>query len=117
MNKRTKRLSGQRNDSISDMDFLMSLDPDLREYFDDVRLVKSTSKSTRKKKANFSIGDQVEVNASYGTIILGPYNSDNGKDTYEIECEDGGMITAEDDGNSIKIYVPPIEENEDDDLL
>lgn len=118
MDMRKRRLAGQYNDSINDMDFLMSLDPDLREYFDDGRLLKSKStRKKRKKKANFTIGDQVEVNNSYGTIIYGPYDSENGKDMYEIECEDGGMVTAEDDGVSIKTYIPPVEEPQDDDLL
>lgn len=119
MDKKSRRLIDQySNDNIDDMSFLMSLDPDLREYFDDGRLVKSKkSKKKRSKKANFVIGDQVEVNNTYGTIIYGPYDSDEGKDTYEIECEDGGIVTANDDGNSIKVYIAPIEEQEDDDLL
>ena len=118
MNRKRPRLAGQSSNSMGDMDFLMSLDPDLREYFDDGRLLKSKqTKKKRKKKANFITGDQVEINNSYGTIIYGPYDSENGKDMYEIECEDGSMITAEDDGVSIKIYVAPIEEPDDDDLL
>lgn len=118
MKKKKQRLSGQYNDSMNDMDFLASLDPDLREYFDDTRLLKSKStKSKRKKKSNFSIGDQVEVKNTYGTIIYGPYDSENNKNTYEIECEDGSMITAEDDGFSIKAYIAPEPEKEDDEDL
>lgn len=124
MTKRRNRLVNRYNDT-NDMDFLSrefkmleDLDPDLREYFNEARLVKSTkTKKQRKKKARFSIGDQVEVNNVYGTIIYGPYPSDKGKDTYEIECENGDIITAEDDGVSIKAYVPPVEKEEDDDLL
>lgn len=94
------------------------LDPDLKEYFDDIRLVKK-NKTTKKKtkKANFAIGDQVEVRGVFGTIIYGPYASENGKDSYEIETEEGGITTAEDDGVLIKAYVPPVEEKEEDDLF
>ncbi|AEO93283.1 gp12 [Bacillus phage G] len=116
---RKRRLISQYDNNMNDMDFLMSLDPDLREYFDDGnRLLKTKStKKKRKKKASFTIGDQVEVNDSYGTVIFGPYESETGKDTYEIECEDGSIVTSEDDGVSIKVYVAPIEEPEKDDLL
>lgn len=116
MQKRSKRLTRENN--INDMDFLMSLDPDLREYFDDIGTNKSNnSKLKRKKKANFSIGDEVEISDGFGTIILGPYTSDKGSNTYEIECENGDFVTVEDDGEAIKIYVAPIEENDDDGSL
>lgn len=118
---RKRRLAGNRD--FDEIDFLSreaqmfkDLDPDLKELFDDIRLPKSAvSRKKRKKKANFTIGDNVEVNGSYGTIIYGPYSSDNNDDNYEIETEDKGIITASDDGKTIKIYVPPVEENEDDD--
>jgi hypothetical protein len=123
MSKR-RRLAGNRD--FNEIDFLSreaqmfkDLDPDLKELFDDIRLPKSSvSKKRRKKKANFAIGDHVEVNGSYGTIIYGPYSAtDDGKDSYEIETEDKGIVTASDDGKTIITYVPPVEEKEDDDIF
>lgn len=112
-----RRLAGQHNDGIDDMDFLNDIDPELSEYLNGSRLLKSTDQNkSRKKKASFSIGEHVEIDNKYGTIIYGPYHSDNGEDTYEIECEDGDIVTAEDNG-SIEIYVPPVEEKEEDDDL
>lgn len=93
------------------------LDPDLKEFFNDIRLVKKKKTKKKTKKANFAIGDQVEIRGVFGTIIYGPYTSDKEKDSYEIETEDGSITTAEDDGVSIKIYVPPVEEKEEDDLF
>lgn len=96
---------------------MASLDPDLYEFFDDMRLGKSKKKKTSKKKGKFAIGDNVNVAGTFGTVIYGPYQSDSGKDTYEIETEDNGIITAEDDGKSISVYVPPVEDQEDEDLI
>lgn len=116
MVKRRNRLVEQKNNDIDDMSFLNDLDPELINYIKDSRLVK-LKKSKKKKKANFNIGDSVEIKDNYGTIIYGPYESENGKDNYEIECENGEIITAEDNGVSIKRYIPPIEEEDDDDGL
>lgn len=94
------------------------LDPDLKEFFDDIRLVKKKKTTKKKKKkANFAVGDQVEIRGVFGTIIYGPYSSENGKDSYEIETEEGGITTAEDDGSSIQMYIPPVEETEEDDIF
>lgn len=122
MSNKRNRLAGSKNfndDFVSRADKAMEgLDPDLYEFFDDMRLGKSKKKSkVKKKKARFAVGDSVNVGETFGTIIYGPYHTESGIDTYEIETEDGKIITSEDDGTAISIYVPPIEEEEKDDLL
>lgn len=85
---------------------LERLDPDLLEYFTDLR--GRGKPSAGRNKGNFTVGDYVTVNGLYGTITYGPYVSDFFQgDTYEIEMENGETITAVDDGDSIKRYVPP----------
>lgn len=97
---------------------MKDLDPDLLEIFDDIGLNPKNKKSKSvSKKSNFAVGDQVSIKGTYGTIIYGPYKSASNKDTYEIETEDNQLITAEDDGKSISIYVPPVEEESNDDDL
>lgn len=123
MSNKRNRLAGSNN--FNDLDFVSradkameGLDPDLYEFFDDMRLGKSKKKTkTKKKKAKFAVGDTVNVKDTFGTIIYGPYQTDSGIDTYEIETEDGKIITSEDDGFSISVYIPPVEEEEKDDLL
>jgi hypothetical protein len=100
------------NEDLSDV-----LDDDLMELFDDLIIKKKnivSKKSNLKSKSRFKIGDQVNVNNTFGTIIYGPYKSSNNKDTYEIETEENQIITAEDNGDNITPYVPVIEEQEDD---
>lgn len=79
------------------------LGPDLMEYFDDI----SKPKKLKKKgnlRARFSIGDIVTINDTHGTVIYGPYKSDSNKETYEIEMEDGDILTVEDNGKNIVKY-------------
>lgn len=123
MTKKKRLISSYDNyDDFASIDRSMKamkdLDPDLLEIFSDMGLSPKNKKSKKLfKKSNFAIGDQVNVKGLYGTIIYGPYKSALNKDTYEIETEDNQIITAEDDGKSITIYVPPIEEDKDDDLF
>ncbi|MNC01745.1 hypothetical protein D3C81_500640 [compost metagenome] len=121
MSKRKRLISSYDNSYESDYTkksrAMKDLDPDLLEYFDDIRLSKNKKSSSKSTKSRFAIGDQVCVGSSYGTIVLGPYKSASNKDTYEIETEDNQFITAEDDGKAITEYIPPEEEKSDDDDL
>ena len=86
------------------------------EYFDDIRKPRKLKK-TSQKNANFFVGDIVTVGGSHGTVIYGPYVGDNNKATYEVEMEDGDIITIIDDGKSIVKYSSPenlIDIDEDD---
>lgn len=115
------RLSSSNDNFVSKKQRLMNeLDPELFEYLNDfiTPSKKLKSKNKKVKKASFEIGDSVESKGVFGTIIYGPYNSESNEDTYEIETEDGSIITAKDDGVSIIKYVAPIEEeNEDEELI
>ena len=91
------------------------LGPEMMEYFDDLR----PSKKLKKKdnvKGNFSVGEIVTVGNSHGTIIYGPYKAENKKVQYEIEMEDGDIITVEDDGEKIVKYASQEEDIEEDDF-
>lgn len=104
-----KNLNDYRN-------FMEQMDPDLKEFFaEETGLIKKKKNKASKKKAKFKIGDSVETNGTFGTIMFGPYSDSFGVEVYEVETEDNSIITASVD--NIAIYVPPIEEDNEDDLL
>jgi hypothetical protein len=96
---------------------MQELGPEMMEYFDDIRKPKKLKRKSN-SKSSFSLGEIVTVKGSHGTIIYGPYKSDSKKDTYEVEMEDGDIITVEDDGKSMVKYshVEEKTEEEDDDF-
>lgn len=107
----------RQNDNFLDLrrNFMSDLDPDLKEFFaQETGLIKKNSKK-KKKVAKFKIGDSVETSGTFATIIFGPYEDAFNNEVYEIETEDNKIITVA--SNSIQIYVAPVEEVEDEDLL
>lgn len=97
--------------------FMADMDPDLKEFFaEETGLVKKKTKKKANKAPKFKVGDSVETDGKYGTIIFGPYEDAFGAEVYEVETEENGIVTASTD--KIAEYVPPVEEhNDDDDLL
>jgi hypothetical protein len=87
------------------------LGPELMEYFDDIRKPRKLKKKSS-DVSKFKVGDLVTVGCLYGTIIYGPYKLTSGVNNYEVEIEDGEIITVEDIGDNIVKYVQ-LEEHED----
>ena len=108
---RKKRLHGS-DDTLNKI--IEELGPEMMEYFNDIRKPKKLKRKSNSKKS-FSLGEFVTVRGSHGTIIYGPYNSNSQKETYEVEMEDGEIITVEDDGKYIVKYAHVEEEVEKDD--
>lgn len=93
--------------------FINELDPELKQILFGINSPNKSKSKKKKKSSKFKIGDSIVVNDKYGTIILGPYQDSYGADVYEIELEDGSIITAEEE--KISIYIPPVEEEKDED--
>lgn len=97
---------------------LDELGPDLAQYFDDIRKPRMIKKNAEKNTSSFSSGDEVLLNNNYGIVIYGPYQSEFGKETYEIEIDGGEIVTVEYDGTNIEKYSHQEQyDDEDDDFF
>ncbi len=94
------------------------LGPDMMEYFEDISRVRRVKKA-KSSKNTFDIGEIVKVGDNHGTVIYGPYKMNSKFNNYEIEMENGDIVTIQDDGHSVTKYTPvEIEKEEDvDDFL
>ena len=76
------------------------LDPELLEYFNDAKVIgsKKTNFSKQKKKKKdkvvYESDQKVKFKGKKCTILYGPYDKDN-KQFYELETENGNVISAE----------------------
>ena len=111
----SKRLN-YNNYSYSDKKIIEDLGKEFEEYFFDNKKNR-IKKSKLEKSSNFKIGDNVVVKGSYGMIVFGPYNDESKYDIYEIELEDGKMITDKDDGQAIMIHIEEKEDVEEDEFF
>lgn len=81
----------------SEQRLIRKLDDELLEYFSEARIIskKPSGKHKKKEKIIYLAGQEVTVQGRKGTIIYGPYDQD-GKQMYEIELENNGVICTED---------------------
>lgn len=108
---RKRRLKAEEDD----LELLRDLGPELYQYLDgENRLLKTR----REHKARFNVGDEVEINTAgwngYGIIIYGPYNNADVEHVYEVEGEDGTILSVR-DNDSLKPWVRPLPTEEVDD--
>ena len=107
---RMKRLNNGENQENKKLE---EIDHELMSYIEDLRRKKKLKKKNNENK-KFSVGEIVTVKGNHGTIIYGPYKSHTKKEKYEIEMEDGDILTVEDDGQSIIKYTQIEDDFEDD---
>jgi hypothetical protein len=78
-------------------ELVKKLDNDLLEYFSDAKVIKKNPKLTKKKKEKivYEVGQKVKAKNVIGSILYGPYELANGKQMYEVETNDGNVISVE----------------------